>query len=594
MKLKKILLVCFLCTILLIFAFNSSRVLAYNCKEPVIISFHDKNNGVEIKWNKVDGAYKYRVYCLENDGNWVRLAETSTTSFTHTKNMYVGKNYTYTVRCIDNKGNFTSTFKKSGWSHTWWKVAYPTSVKFEDVKDGIKINWNSISGASRYKIYYLNSKKQWVAQGITSNTYFVDTVGIKANYTYTYTIRCLDEKNNFISSYYANGFKHTHQPSGEKLGTPLINKATIDSVGVNLEWSAIPKALWYEVFYREYNSKKWNSLGHTSNTYFCDANVKNGTHRFYTVVCVDDNNKNISDYDKKGYECTYKSTPRDSMINGVNIKLASSGGKINIYNNQNLQKNISSVANGTIVKGISVFKKNNKAYSIQIETNGKKGWVNPTNALIDAKQYIPSITVAMSYASSKPYEKTSTPIDKDTYNMFSYKNMRDISGLSDTKYYSNNIAWLQYDVAYNLAGAQNALMTNYGYSIKLYDAYRPQFVSKKTDQKWNQYLKNKGIYTWELDCQIANTSKHNYAAAVDMTLINTRTGKELVMPTLIHDISTNPSWKYKPKNYSKNSAWYNAVLMYNAMKQNGFGYFYGEWWHYDMPSYMKVKYSCDV
>ena len=79
-----------------------------------------------------------------------------------------------------------------------------------------------------------------------------------------------------------------------------------------------------------------------------------------------------------------------------------------------------------------------------------------------------------------------------------------------------------------------------------------------------------------------------------MTLLTTRTGKELVMPTLIHDISTNPSWKYKPKNYSKNSAWYNAVLMYNAMKQNGFGYFYGEWWHYDMPSYMKVKYSCDV
>ena len=594
MKSKKILFIMIFCVVFFIFLFANSKAFAYTCREPVITGFKDKNDGVEISWDKVYGAYKYRVFYLSNKGTWIRLAETSSTCFTHSKGIYLGKKYTYTIRCVDKKGYFTSTFKKTGWSHVWWKVPYPTTVKFEDVRDGIKISWNSVNGATRYKIFYLNSNNKWIAQAITKNNFYVDTDNIKSNYKYIYTIRCLDEKNNYISSYSENGFSYVHQPVTEKLETPRINSATIDSVGINLEWNAIPKALLYKIFYRESNSKEWHSLGLTSNTFFCDASVKSGTHRFYTVVCVDDNNKNISDYDKIGYACTYNVISRDSMIYGVDIKLASSGSKINIYNNQDLKKITSTVQNGTIVKGFSVYKKNNKAYSIQIEINGKKGWVNPTNALINAKQYIPSINVALSYASNIPYQKNSTPTDKDAYNMFSYKNLRDISGLSDTKYYSNNIAWLQYDVLYNLAGAQKTFMMNYGYSIKLYDAYRPQFVSRITNDKWNKYLINRRMYTWELDCQIAKTSKHNYAAAVDMTLINTKTGKELNMPTFIHDISTNPSWKHRPRTYSKNSAWYNAVLMYNVMRQYGFGYFYGEWWHYDMPSYMKTSYSCDV
>lgn len=64
----------------------------YNLATPQITKTESTEKGVKLTWNKVNGAYKYRVYYKSNNG-WNKFAETSNTSAFYTKVQY-GKTYT--------------------------------------------------------------------------------------------------------------------------------------------------------------------------------------------------------------------------------------------------------------------------------------------------------------------------------------------------------------------------------------------------------------------------------------------------------------------------------------------------------------------
>lgn len=74
-------------------------------------------NSVNLTWNKVKGAEKYRVY-RRNGNTWKRIADTTSTSVTD-KNLSAEKSYTYTVRCITANGKkFASGYDSKGFTAT--------------------------------------------------------------------------------------------------------------------------------------------------------------------------------------------------------------------------------------------------------------------------------------------------------------------------------------------------------------------------------------------------------------------------------------------------------------------------------------------
>lgn len=74
-------------------------------------------NSVNLTWNKVKGAEKYRVY-RKNGNTWKRIADTTSTSVTD-KNLSAEKSYTYTVRCITANGKkFASGYDSKGFTAT--------------------------------------------------------------------------------------------------------------------------------------------------------------------------------------------------------------------------------------------------------------------------------------------------------------------------------------------------------------------------------------------------------------------------------------------------------------------------------------------
>lgn len=112
-----------------------------------------------------------------------------------------------------------------------------------------------------------------------------------------------------------------------------------------------------------------------------------------------------------------------------------------------------------------------------------------------------------------------------------------------------------------------------GLGIKIYDAYRPyavtvDFYNLVKDTNFVAYPKY--------------GSKHNRGCAIDLTIIDLKTGKELEMPT--------PFDSFKPEAYSNYANLspvqiQNRALLKTVMEAHGFAQLSSEWWHFDFNGY---------
>ncbi len=251
---------------------------------PKISSLANINGGVEIKWNTLKYADGYRVYRKTKNTGWTRIGNTEDNTFKDT-NVKSGTAYTYTVRCVDEDGNFASYFN-NGKSVTFVKT--PTINKIENTATGSKISWGKCSGASKYRVYYLKNRS-WKALGNTTATSFTHNK-LKSETKYTYTVRCLDSKGNFVSGYDKNGTSNTF------IAPPAISKVSKAANGNLVKWNRVPDAAGYRLYRKTVNTS-WSRLADvTEGTSYTDTSAKKGNVYSYTLRCLDKNGNLISSY----------------------------------------------------------------------------------------------------------------------------------------------------------------------------------------------------------------------------------------------------------------------------------------------------------
>ncbi len=251
---------------------------------PKISSLANINGGVEIKWNTLKYADGYRVYRKTKNTGWTRIGNTEDNTFKDT-NVKSGTAYTYTVRCVDEDGNFASYFN-NGRSVTFVKT--PTINKIENTATGSKISWGKCSGASKYRVYYLKNGS-WKALGNTTATSFTHNK-LKSETKYTYTVRCLDSKGNFVSGYDKNGTSNTF------IAPPAISKVSKAANGNLIKWKSVPKAAGYRLYRKTVNTS-WSRLADVcEGTSYTDTSAKKGNVYSYTLRCLDKNGNLISSY----------------------------------------------------------------------------------------------------------------------------------------------------------------------------------------------------------------------------------------------------------------------------------------------------------
>lgn len=80
---------------------------------PKLVSVIDTENGMQINWSKVAGAFKYRILYKSGSGDWVKLTDTMFTSYTW-KEATRGTQYTFTVCGISSDSKSVSGYDTVG------------------------------------------------------------------------------------------------------------------------------------------------------------------------------------------------------------------------------------------------------------------------------------------------------------------------------------------------------------------------------------------------------------------------------------------------------------------------------------------------
>lgn len=162
-------------------------------------------------------------------------------------------------------------------------------------------------------------------------------------------------------------------------------------------------------------------------------------------------------------------------------------------------------------------------------------------ALLSLPKFIPGIVLDIRYA---------------TANNFTHQ-----------AHYLKPAAYMRRPTAEALRKVQ-AELSKKGLALKIYDAYRPYSVSRSL---WNAAPDKRYV------ANPRRGSHHNRAIAVDLTIVDVRTGKELNMGTPFdsftdtahHNFSTLPA-----------DVLSNRRLLKNLMWKYGFNFVPTEWWHY--------------
>ena len=281
---------------------------------PSISKLENTSGGIKISWNKVSGAYGYRVYQKTSNG-WKRIKDTTATSYTDSA-VSVNQTKTYTMRCIDKNGNTVSGYNSKGWSKKYTPVA-PTISKLENTSGGIKLSWNKIAGVYGYRLYYKTSSGGWKRFKDTTATSFTDS-GVSPNRTETYTIRCIDKNGNTVSGFNSKGWSKKYTPVA-----PTISKLENTSSGIKLSWNKIAGVYGYRLYYKT-SSGGWKRFKDTTATSFTDSGVSPNRTETYTIRCIDKNGNTVSGFYSKGWSKKYapvapKITKLTNTSKGVSV-----------------------------------------------------------------------------------------------------------------------------------------------------------------------------------------------------------------------------------------------------------------------------------
>jgi zinc D-Ala-D-Ala dipeptidase len=170
--------------------------------------------------------------------------------------------------------------------------------------------------------------------------------------------------------------------------------------------------------------------------------------------------------------------------------------------------------------------------------------------LVDVERAVPGIRIDVRYATS---------------NNFMHRPLYPIAKV-----------FLRAPAAAALAAAQKDLAAQ-GLGLKVFDGYRPYRI---TEAMWEP-IKNPDFVA-----DPAKGSRHNRGAAVDLTLVDLRTGEEIAMPTPYDDFTPRARQDFNdlPPDVIANRA-----KLRDVMVRYGFDPLPSEWWHFDFHDWVKFE-----
>ena len=270
-----------------------SKLTVYVYKGTKGETFAKKQSGIKVGYRYTEALNADKTQSVET-GKTKALGITTTPSILYNKSLSYSSSNSKVVS-VTSKGvikglqcgtaTITATAKDGSKKSIKIKVTVTpqkvTSVKqSKQTATSYTLSWAKSTGASKYRIYRYNaSTKKWETLANTSSTYYTVknlSLGSSAKYR--------------IKAYTTIGKKTYYASSSATFTASVLKPGTVTGVAVSaqtansisLKWTKDANASGYTVYSYNASTKKYTSLGNTTNTYYTVKNLSANT--FYTFV----------------------------------------------------------------------------------------------------------------------------------------------------------------------------------------------------------------------------------------------------------------------------------------------------------------------
>lgn len=174
----------------------------------------------------------------------------------------------------------------------------------------------------------------------------------------------------------------------------------------------------------------------------------------------------------------------------------------------------------------------------------------PEKELVDLEEYIPGLVLDIRYATTNNF--------------------------TGERIYDHPKAYARKPVADALKRIQGALKKQ-GLAVKIFDAYRPYKATVKFYEVYRDTTYVASPY---------RGSRHNRGCALDLTLVELKSGEELKMPTG-YDSFSRAAWP--GTTVADPEVRKNRQLLIEVMERHGFKVNSSEWWHFDFRGWKNFE-----
>jgi fibronectin type 3 domain-containing protein len=256
------------------------------------------SSSISVSWSSVSGATGYKVYYEIGTSSTKNLAGTvSGTSYTHT-GLTASTTYYYYIVAVNSAGessysssaSATTSSSGSGDGGGGTAPSAPTGVTASATSSSsISVSWNSVSGATSYKVYYeIGSSSTKNLAGTVSGTSYTHT-GLTASTRYYYYIVAVNSAGE--SGYSSNTYATTQSGSSGGGGTAPsaptgVTASATSSSSISVSWNSVSSATSYKVYYEIGSSSTKNLAGTVSGTSYTHTGLTASTTYYYYIKAV--------------------------------------------------------------------------------------------------------------------------------------------------------------------------------------------------------------------------------------------------------------------------------------------------------------------
>ncbi len=266
---------------------------------PTIKSANITSTGkIKLTWNKVRGAYEYKVYrATSKTGKYSPMKTVTGTSYTNTS-AKPGKYYYYYVVAIGVDGTES---KKSNIVGRTCDYARPAVTATNDAATGKpKLTWTAVEGATSYKVYRSTKENgtyslmKTVKDGATSYIHANAVAGKK----YYYKVKAYGPNSSATSAWAVVEARTWELPR------PTVS-ITTSSGKPKVSWTAVTGATKYQIYRSTSKTGTYSLVKTTTAKYWKDTTAVKDKTYYYRVVAVHSNtNANSAKSVVKSIKCT--------------------------------------------------------------------------------------------------------------------------------------------------------------------------------------------------------------------------------------------------------------------------------------------------